>query len=111
MLSALNPELAYDQSWWRTVLILASRRLRDEQVARGKETVFAALMPYLDGAEPGEYAELGRRLGMAEGNVAVTIHRLRARLRELIRSEVLQTVASSEQADEEMRHLMGVWRR
>lgn len=110
-LSAENPELAFDQRWCRTVLALALQRLRAEHHARGKDELFAALSPFLDGADPGDYDQVGQRLGLAPGTVAVSVHRLRTRLQELVRAEVSQTVASSEQADLEVRHLMDVWRR
>jgi RNA polymerase sigma factor (sigma-70 family) len=110
-LSAADPELAYDQRWCRTVLALALQRLRAEHHARGKDEVFAALSPFLDGAEPGDYDHVGQQLGLAPGTVAVSVHRLRKRLQDLVRAEVSQTVASPEQADQEVRHLMAVWRR
>ncbi|MGE3309624.1 MAG: RNA polymerase sigma factor [Limisphaerales bacterium] len=110
-LSAVSPELAYDRQWFRTVLSRAMARLGQDYGARGKAELFENLAPFLDGADPGDYAVVGARLGMAEGTVAVTVHRLRLRLQELIRSEILQTVASPEQADEEMRHLMEIWMR
>ena len=110
-LSAASPELAYDRQWFRTVLGKALARLRGELRARDKEPLLDALLPYLDGANPGDYVEVGRRLGMAEGTVAVSVHRLRLRLKESIRTEISHTVASPEQADEEMRHLMEIWNR
>jgi len=110
-LTAENPELAFDRRWCRTTLSLAIKRLRDEHRARGKEALFETLAPFLDGADSGEYESVARQLGMAPGTVAVTIHRLRARLQELVRAEVARTVASPEQVEEEVKHLMEVWQR
>ncbi|MBL9138670.1 MAG: sigma-70 family RNA polymerase sigma factor [Verrucomicrobiales bacterium] len=110
-LSATSPELAYDRQWFRTVLSKAMARLAQEYRARGKDLLFEALAPHLDGAARGDYLSVGARLGMAEGTVAVSVHRLRLRLQELIRSEIMHTVASPEQADEEMQYLMEVWSR
>jgi hypothetical protein len=62
-------------------------------------------------AQAGEYEAVARALGMAPGTVAVTVHRLRSRLQEPIRAEAAQTVASSEQVNEELKHLMDVWQR
>ena len=110
-LTAESPELAFDRRWCRTTLGLAIQRLRDEHRARGKEALFEMLAPFLDGADAGEYETVARQLGMAAGTVAVTIHRLRSRLQELVRAEVAQTVASPEQVEEEVKHLMEVWQR
>lgn len=110
-LQAESAEMAYDRRWCRTILTRALQRLRDEQTARGKLSGFEALAPFLDGANPGDYESVSRRLGLAPGAVAVSVHRLRSRLQELIRAEVAQTVASPAQVDEELKHLMDVWRR
>lgn len=110
-LNAESPELAYDRRWWRTLLACAIQRLRDEQFARGRLSLFEALAPLLDGTDPGEYEAVASKLGLTAGTVGVTLHRLRSRLQELIRIEVAQTVASPTQVDEELRHLMELWRR
>ena len=110
-LTAENPELAFDRRWCRTTLALAIQRLREEHCSRGKQALFEALAPFLDGADPGEYEALARQLGMAPGTVAVRIHRLRSRLQELVRAEVALTVSSPDQIEEEVKHLMGVWQR
>ncbi|MEO8426078.1 MAG: sigma-70 family RNA polymerase sigma factor [Verrucomicrobiota bacterium] len=110
-LTAESPELAFDRRWCRTTLALAIKRLREEHHARGKDALFEALAPFLDGADSGEYEGVAGKLGMAAGTVAVTVHRLRSRLQELIRAEVAQTVTTSEQVEEELKHLMDVWQR
>jgi RNA polymerase sigma factor (sigma-70 family) len=108
-LTAESPELAFDRRWCRTTLSRAIQRLREEYQARGKKPLFEALAPFLDGAEPGEYDSVGEKLGLAPGAVAVTVHRMRSRLQQLVRAEVAQTVASPEQVEEEMNHLLNVW--
>jgi RNA polymerase sigma-70 factor (ECF subfamily) len=110
-LTAESPEVAFDRRWCRTTLALAIQRLRDEHHARGKQALFETLAPFLDWADPGEYETIARQLGMVPGTVAVTIHRLRSRLQELVRAEVAQTVASPEQVEEEVQYLMQVWER
>lgn len=110
-LTAESPELAFDRRWCRTTLALAIGRLRQEHQARGKERLFQALLPFLDGADPYEYDAVGQRLGLAPGTVAVTVHRLRSRLQELVRAEIARTVATPEQIDAEVMELMEVWQR
>ncbi len=110
-LNSESAELAYDRRWCRTILAQAFQRLRDEQCARGRLSLFETLAPLLDGADSGDYEAVSKRLGLTPGTVAVTVHRLRSRLRELVRAEVAQTVASSSQVDDELKYLMDVWQR
>lgn len=110
-LSAESPELAFDRRWCRTVLGQALQRLQDEQRARGKQSTYEVLSRFLDGAAPGDYEAAAAQLGTTSGAVAVMMHRLRARLQELVRAEVAQTVGSADRLDEEMKYLMEVWRR
>ncbi len=110
-LAAESPELAFDRRWCRTVLDQALMRLQDELYARGKRPMFEKLSPFLEGVEPGEYAGVAAELGMTTGALAVALHRMRARLQELVRSVVAETVVSPERITEELQHLLEVWRR
>ena len=51
------------------------------------------------------YREVAGELGMSEGAVKTTVHRLRRRCRELLRDEIAQTVAGEDQIDDEIRGL------
>ena len=68
--------------------------------------MFDQLKVYLAGgkAEVG-YAEVGEQLEMSEGAVKVAVHRLRRRFRKLLREEIAQTVSSSDEVEDEIRHL------
>lgn len=103
------PEQVYDRVWAETVLRLAAVRLREEYRAGGRGDLYEAVRGWL-GAEPrpGEYAEVGPRIGMTEGALAAAVFRLRRRYRELVRSEVAQTVPSPAELAGEMRHLLAV---
>ncbi len=101
-----SPESAYDRTWARTVLARALERLRAEHIARNKTAQFEALVPFLEGADPNEYEAIGSKLGMKKGTVAVAVHRMRGRLQELLRAEVLQTVGNSADAEAELRELL-----
>jgi len=107
----VTPEQVYDRRWALTLLERVLARLAEEQAAAGKERVFAQLKDYLWGeTRETSYAEMATRLGMTEGAVKVTVHRLRRRLRDLLREEVAHTVAAGEEIDEELRHLIGAIR-
>ena len=42
---------------------------------------------------------------MSEGAVKVAVHRLRQRYRVVLRAEIAHTVATAEEAEQELRHL------
>jgi RNA polymerase sigma factor (sigma-70 family) len=107
----VTPEQVYDRRWALTLLETVLARLADEQSAAGKQEVFTHLKGYLwEEARGANYAETAVQLNMTEGAVKVAVHRLRRRLRDLLREEVAQTVASGEDVDEELRHLIGAIR-
>jgi RNA polymerase sigma-70 factor (ECF subfamily) len=102
----LSPERAYDKRWAITVLEQAFARLRDEFVAAGRSPLFDELKAFLaDGTDSGDYPAVGTKLGMKANAVAVAVHRLRQRYREIVRAEVAHTVGSPGEIDEEIRHL------
>jgi RNA polymerase sigma factor (sigma-70 family) len=104
----MTPDQAFDQRWAETILQHAIEALRQEYIARGKRELFEALKPSLTGGAAEDRAALGRELAMTPGAVAVAVHRLRLRLRELVRLEVAQTVESVAMIDEEMRDLLAI---
>jgi RNA polymerase sigma factor (sigma-70 family) len=104
-----SPEGVFDRQWANTVLERALERLREEHSARGKSHVYEMLKPTLTGDADDDHASLGSRLGMSPGAVGVAVHRLRQRMRELVRSEVEQTVGSQADLDDEMRYLLVLW--
>jgi len=108
-MNGMSPEQIFDRRWAQTVMERALSRLREEYVAGGKEALFEQLKEIQPG-EHGEssYAEIGARLGLAEGTVKSAVHRLRRRHRELLREEIAQTVARPEEIDEEIRNLLTV---
>ena len=107
----LTPERIYDRRWALTLLEQALTRLGAEQAAAGKSEVFAQLKDYLWGEGSGAgYAEVATRLGLSEGALKVTVHRLRQRYREVLREEVAHTVGTREEIDEELRYLIAVVR-
>jgi RNA polymerase sigma-70 factor (ECF subfamily) len=104
--AGIGPEQAYDRQWARTALAHALEALRAEYRARDKETLFDILAPLLGGAEAGDYEDAAKRLCLTRGAVAVTVHRMRGRLRALLRAEVQRTVGSGVDAEAEMRGLL-----
>lgn len=107
--TGLSPEAIYDRQWARTILERALNRLRAEHEAPARRGIFEALQPALAGEDDEGYTALAARLGCTPGALAVTLHRLRRRLRELVRDEVRQTVGSAADFEVELRHLLTVW--
>ncbi len=101
-----SPEKAYECRWAMLLLERVLERLEGEFSSSGKARVFEALKTFLTGEKSEKtYAEIVQALGMSEGSLKVTVHRLRARYRELLRDEVAQTVDGAEAIDEEIRYL------
>jgi len=106
-----DPEKLFERRWALTALERVLNRLKGELTAAGKEKLFAHLQAFVtsDGGTVRQ-AEIAERLGLSENAVAVAVHRLRQRYRELLREEVAQTVADPAEVDEEMRHLRAALR-
>lgn len=105
----LTPEFHYERSWALALLERVLARLREEYVHAGRQDLFEALQPSLTGPSGGpRYAELGRQVGLSEGTVAVAMHRMRRRYGEFLREEIAATVATAEEADDELRHLLRI---
>jgi len=104
-----TPEQAFEYRWAVALLDEVVKQLEAEFQEQGQAALFTALKSCLVGDRASQpYAELAAMLGMEEGAVKVAVHRLRQRYRELLRAEIANTVASTEEVDAEMRHLFNV---
>jgi RNA polymerase sigma-70 factor (ECF subfamily) len=105
----VTPEQQFDRKWAVTLLDAVLQRLSVEFERENKARMFELLKPCLVGERDAQpYSALSDVLGMSEGAVKVAVHRLRRRYRQLLREEVAQTVASPEEVEAEMRHLVNV---
>ncbi len=108
----LDPSEAYELSWAVTLLGQAMRRLEAEQRAAGRGPAFAALKPLLHSTPgPGDYDRIATALDTSRATVAVWLHRLTRRLAELVKLEVAATLENPADADQELQHLLHVFRR
>jgi RNA polymerase sigma-70 factor (ECF subfamily) len=104
-----TPEGLFDRRWALTVLDRVLARLRDEHTAAGKASLFERLQAFLPGADCATpYQEVSATLQMNPPAVRMAVHRLRRRYGELLREEIAPTVATPEEVDEEIRHLIAV---
>jgi RNA polymerase sigma factor (sigma-70 family) len=108
----LSPDQSFDRRWARSVLEHALVLLQADYAQRGQPELFEALKEFATGdAEHRDYAEVAARLGMNSGAVAVAVHRLRQRYRELLLAEIQSTIANPDHAEAELRHLVSALQR
>jgi RNA polymerase sigma-70 factor (ECF subfamily) len=107
-----TPEREFNRLWTLTVVDRARRRLADEARSAGREALLDALSSVLmEAPDAHDYADLAQALGAKPNTVAVHVHRLRQRLRELIREELADTVCDAGSLDAELealRHMADV---
>jgi RNA polymerase sigma factor (sigma-70 family) len=105
----LTPEQCFERSWALALLGEVLDRLRQEITAEGRANLFEALKPYLIGdSQAQSYATVAAQLAMTEAAVKVAVHRLRKRYRQLLKQEIAHTVATPQEVQAELRHLLDV---
>ena len=103
-----TPDKMFDKQWALTLLNEVLNRLEDEYRREGKSELFTVLKQTLMGVRESQpYEKLATQLEMNEGAIKVAVHRLRKRYRELIRTEIANTLDGQQDIEEEMRHLFG----
>jgi RNA polymerase sigma factor (sigma-70 family) len=102
-------EAILDREWALEVFSRALSQLEVDTVERGRQDLFAEVLPVLRGEQPaGGYAGLAARLNMTEGGARKTVFTLRARLGVMIRREVTATVVDPAEAEGELRYLLSL---
>lgn len=96
----------FDRQWARLIMERALGRLQALHAERLE--VFTALKGFLTATDETRYATVARRLNATESFVKVTVHRMRAQFREILRSEIAATVSAPHEIDEELRYLVNV---
>ena len=102
-----DPAALFDHRWGLTIMDKAFAKLQGEY--EGRAELFAEICPFLaaDSGEEG-YAEPAARRGMTKPAVAVAVHRMRQRYRDLVRQEVAMTLANPAEVDAELKYLFGL---
>ncbi len=101
-----TPERIFQRKWARTVLDRVMANLSEEFSADGKLDLFHRLKGYLTGDGDLKYAELGAELKLTESGIKSVIRRMRQRYRDLLRAEVVSTVADPSEVDAELQFLL-----
>jgi RNA polymerase sigma-70 factor (ECF subfamily) len=105
-----HPDDLYDREWAFSVSRRVLSGLRDEYQARGKSSLFDALLHALDNPGDIDRAAVCRSLEISENHFAVAFMRFRERLAVRLREEVAATVIGNDpsEIDAELRHLIGI---
>lgn len=104
-----SPEQAFDHAWLGTVLARAMKDLESEWTSAGKGESFSRLLPLLvETPDSDALTGLAAELGQRRNTLSVQLHRMRRRLRQLVRLELLQTVSSREALECELEELRAV---
>ena len=99
-------ELELDLGPHRVTAVLdrATLRLQQEAERAGKGALFQRLRGFLfESPDTDDYRQIAKELGLRANTLAVTVHRLRERLRALVRTELANTVSSDVALNEELR--------
>ena len=106
--AAKDPEKALDWAWRLTLYERALDNTRRWFIAEKRESQFKTFeAAVLDGKERMTDAQVAAKLGTTESSVGNHINVVRVKLREMIRTELTQTVLDKEQLDEEYRLIIG----
>ena len=98
-----TPEKHFERGWALMVLQRTAAALREGWKKSGKSELFATLSPYLfTPLDASGTQRLATERRMTESNVKVSLHRLRESYRNLLRSEIAETVATESEIDAEL---------
>jgi RNA polymerase sigma-70 factor (ECF subfamily) len=104
--SNLTPEECYDRMWAATLLETAYQRLEAEFVKAGQSSRFGYLKVFLGKNQTKEdYEAAAAKLNMTPKSLQSAVFRLRQRYRQLVRTEVAETVVVSGDIDDELAQL------
>ena len=108
LIDRLTPEAVFERRWAIAVLDRSLATVGDDWASSGRGELFAGLKPFLIQETDDAYSDLAATLAMTEGAVRTAMHRLRRQFARALREHILETVASPDEVDDEIRHLLGI---
>lgn len=100
-------EQRFERDWALALLNQALLKLESEFQQQGRSALFAAGRHCLTGDPVGRtYADIAHSLNMSIPALKVAVHRMRARYRDILRSEVAQTLENTAETDDELQRLI-----
>jgi RNA polymerase sigma-70 factor (ECF subfamily) len=105
----VTPEILFERRWAVSLLEHVMAKLRAGYSASGKADQFELLSAFLNrDPEDPRYSEAASAAGMSAGALRMSVLRMRRKFRELLRSEIAETVAKPEEIDDEIRFLLSI---
>ena len=99
--SDVSPDDQFHRKWALTLLDRALNQTRLEYERSGKSALFTRLADLMTGPDLNDsHRQAAATLGMTEGAVKVAVHRMRRRFRDILRSQIAETVDVDELDDE-----------
>lgn len=107
----LTADRIYERRWASTLLENVLLRLKDDYYETGNAALFDWLKQLLPD-EPGapSQADIAAEMNMTPNAVRQAFHRFRQRYQLLLREEISRTVATPDDVEDELRHLISVLR-
>jgi RNA polymerase sigma factor (sigma-70 family) len=104
LVDPLTPDEVFDAAWAKTIIQRAYKNLANETAQQGKADLFNALKPFLaETAGKKDYDAVAEKLSMRSNTIAVGVHRLRTRLREIVQAQILDTISNAADLADELR--------
>ena len=98
-----SPERAFELNFALAVMTQVLDGLRKEARAAGREALYDSVKDYvIEPPDEDSYSGIAERLGMKRNTVAVAVHRMRQRARELVRQTLMHPVADEHDLEEEL---------
>lgn len=106
-----SPDQEFDYQWMLALVREVLNRLKVECDADGRSALFNALKGLLaHERDTGGSHEAAAALGISEEAIRAALYRLRKRYKEMFREEVARTLANPFDVDDEIRHLLQIFR-
>jgi len=104
-----RPDEVFDREWAYSIFHRSIEKLRSEMDSRYGENVFRVLQEYFrPTGSPLSNEETAVKIKMSANHFKVFLHRMRARLRDLIRAEIRATVSHESEVQQEMAELLKI---
>ncbi|MBK1790244.1 RNA polymerase sigma factor [Persicirhabdus sediminis] len=105
-----EPDKQFERRWALNLMERAMQRLEHEMAHSGKGLHFKYMKTMLSGGEdPKLRQEAIETLGMTSSNFRIALYRVRKRYRHLLEDEIMQTVTTREEFEDELNYFMSLW--
>jgi RNA polymerase sigma-70 factor (ECF subfamily) len=101
-----TPDTLFDRCWVDTLLTNVIKQLEADYRVAARSEIFQAICPYLAGGLPRK--EIAEQLKMTSEAVAMSLHRMRKRYGEILRSLIVDTVDDPNDVENEFARLMEI---